>query len=517
MKKYKLSEERSVTNTDRFDRDRFLKILDMSKNLQGVVMKGEGELPSFLPLTSDLWASFYKLNPRLKDEGEFDHEYQTNHELLDRVMKDNNFQRFRETTKLDDLSSAIGTMRYSEQIQEWIVEKMEEDEKFKEAMKEWLKQQKELDKAKQKQEEAEENWKKAQENGDKKEKISAKRKKTNADKKVSQAKQAMEEAAQQAQEAMQQQIKKDGQSFSTRMEKAKETTQEQKEDLVGLLGGGAGNGKAELQKIPLNDQLTLANTLYENKNLKRIAEFAGKYKAIAKKKQKVKHQESIDRSGVTFGVDVERLLPQELALLKSEATKTEFLRRYAEGQTMMYAPEGKETLGKGPIVMVLDQSGSMKGDREIQSKGFALALAMIAKKQRHDFAVITFSNTVGKVFYYEKGKITPSQIVELAKYFYSGGTKFSPPLERAKEIIKKKKRYKDADIIFVTDGDPDDRYYLKQESFQQEWKKFKEYKKVSVISLLIGEKDTSYVDLFSDKSILAKDFNSENAHRIFEI
>ncbi|WP_443258258.1 vWA domain-containing protein [Virgibacillus sp. L01] len=67
------------------------------------------------------------------------------------------------------------------------------------------------------------------------------------------------------------------------------------------------------------------------------------------------------------------------------------MRKFVEGQTMVYDKKGKETLGKGPIILCLDESGSMR-DLESQSKGFALALISYAKKQKRDFALISFSN-----------------------------------------------------------------------------------------------------------------------------
>ena len=42
-------------------------------------------------------------------------------------------------------------------------------------------------------------------------------------------------------------------------------------------------------------------------------------------------------------------------------------------------------------------------------------------------------------------------MTDLATDFMSGGTKFTFPLEKWLEILKKDK-YKDADIVFVTDG-----------------------------------------------------------------
>ena len=80
--------------------------------------------------------------------------------------------------------------------------------------------------------------------------------------------------------------------------------------------------------------------------MKEIADWAGRFKRIARNKQKPKKSDSIERSGVTLGNDVERLLPMELGLYIHPITKKDFLRRFVEGQTMQYEQKGKEILGE---------------------------------------------------------------------------------------------------------------------------------------------------------------------------
>ena len=160
----------------------------------------------------------------------------------------------------------------------------------------------------------------------------------------------------------------------------------------------AGSGDAELKKIPLRDQLSLAEKIASDKKMKEIADWAGRFKQIARKKQKSKNSESMERSGVTLGNDIERLLPMELGLYMHPITKNDFLRRFVEGQTMQYEQKGREVLGKGPIVLCLDQSGSMQR-LDTQSKGFTLALMSIARKQRRDFCLILFSTRTQIITY----------------------------------------------------------------------------------------------------------------------
>lgn len=520
-----MDKRESVLNTDRFDRRRFGQILDMSDRLQDMEQKGQEVLPTFRPLMSDVWASLYKMKPTLLEEDEFDRDYQVNHNFMSKIMTDEAYSNARSATRLDDLSSALGAVRFSEKVYEWVEEQRLENEELQKALEEAMKAHQDLKQAQQKQQHAQEQMQNALENGDQEGRKQAEKKQKKADKESQKAQQSLEQAMQQAQQQMQNSLEQNGNQFSKALQSATDDTNKAKEDLINLLAGGgngpgAGNGEGELQKLPLRDQIKLAELLAKNKQLKEIAEWAGRFKAIARKKQKNKHVETIDRSGVTLGIDIERLLPSELAAYKNPVTKTDFLRRYAEHQTMMYSPEGKETLGKGPIILCLDQSGSMY-DLDSQSKGFSLALMMIAKKQRRDFAIIPFSSsTKQKELYYEKGKIIPSDLVELAETFLGGGTSFLPPLQKAVKIIERKKRFNKADIVFVTDGDPHDWHGIEKYcSDEGVFTRKKKEKGFNVLTVLIGnEVSEHYVKPFSDKIVRASDFNNENvANSVFTI
>ena len=64
MKSHKShNENRSVLNTDAFDKRRFKEIFDMSLGLQKI--RDEGALPMFEPLLADIWASLYKMKPEI--------------------------------------------------------------------------------------------------------------------------------------------------------------------------------------------------------------------------------------------------------------------------------------------------------------------------------------------------------------------------------------------------------------------------------------------------------------------
>jgi len=401
---------------------------------------------------------------------------------MEKIMNDDSFENYRNFTRLDDLSSAIGTVKFGEKTNEWLIEQRERDEDLQKQMQEIQAMQRQL----QKQE---------QQNG--------------AGNGSEELQEDLKKAMSDLGDQLQQKLQNNSHSFSEAMSQAMQETKQTKDSLKSLLGGtSACSGDSELKKVPLRDQISLAEKIASNKQMKEIADWAGRFKQIARKKQKTKHKDSMERSGVTLGNDIERLLPMELGLYTHPITKNDFLRRFVEGQTMMYEQKGQEVLGKGPIVLCLDQSGSMH-KLDTQSKGFTLALMSIARKQRRDFCLIVFS-TRTQIFKYERGKIKSSDMINLAQTFLGGGTDFALPLDKAMKVINES-RFKQADVLFVTDGE--DRL---RDSFLEAFNKKKKEEAFNVFSLVIGS-STNTVKQFSDKVVKVKDFDDEGSFTAFEI
>jgi len=75
-------------------------------------------------------------------------------------------------------------------------------------------------------------------------------------------------------------------------------------------------------------------------------------------------------------------LPVELARLADPEFELDALRRIVERQALCREHHAIEPVGKGPIIVVLDESGSMDGEKCHTAKALALALAWIARQQR---------------------------------------------------------------------------------------------------------------------------------------
>ncbi|MDI2586927.1 VWA domain-containing protein [Psychrobacillus sp. NEAU-3TGS] len=465
----------SVLNTDSFDKRRFKEVLEMSPGLQKI--RGEGVLPLFEPLLGDIWASLYKMKPKIT-EIDIDNVLIVNKSLMERIMKDEYFVDYRHFTRLDDLSSAIATVKFGERTNQWLAE---QDERFQKQLKELHTIHREFQKQKRQEDTANETV----------------------------LEEKLKEAMNKFNEKLQWLLQSNRDNFSQAIAQAMEETKQVKEGLKSLFGGySAGSGDAELKKIPLRDQITLAEKIASNRKMKEIAEWAGRFKQIAHNKQKPKQCDSIGKGGVTLGNDVEKLLPIELSLYMHPLTKKDFLRRFVEGQTMQYEQKGREVLGKGPIILCLDQSGSMQR-LDTQSKGFALALMSIARRQRRDFCLILFSSSM-QILTFEKGHVKSTDMIQLAQTFLGGGTNFVLPLDSALNVINES-RFKLADIVFVTDGED-----KVPTSYIEAFNTKKKEKDFNVLSLVIGN-SIDAVKQFADKVIQINDLDEEGSFTAFEI
>lgn len=196
---------------------------------------------------------------------------------------------------------------------------------------------------------------------------------------------------------------------------------------------------------------SLAARLRDDPRLRNIANLAGRFKRIAgaKRRSRVRHgaDEIVD---VETGADLGRLLPLELAQFVHPKTRLNTLRRLLERQCMQYRLEGTETLGRGPLCLLLDRSGSMQGERDVWSAAVALALLDLARAERRPFALLGFDSALK----YES-IVLPGQALPEAGLFVAcdGGTSIEAAVRRGLEIIEKNPgTLQKADIVLVSDG-----------------------------------------------------------------
>ncbi len=505
-KEFKL---KSVLNTDRFDCRKYGELRSISTKMQEVEEEGTKTLPSFPHLLGDTWAGLFKLEPSLTAE-EVKNEVRPHRAVLEQVLNNSEFQGLRAYTKLDELASALGAVQMGAQLTKLINE--QED-----VLKKMLEASEKQDEAEhfQAQADAQKDAAAMAQDEEKKQELqnTAKSNQQKAARRKKQAKKINQQAAQLLEYYL------DSEAGKEQLEKvvmrASAETQGQTKAANNLISGlGWGSEPGDPQKMSVRERIELAETIQGNLNLRKVADLAGRMKRIAHKKQKSKTNQSVVNTSIAHGKDPSKLLPAEVANLRRPQTRQDFLMRFSEGKALQYAPSGKEKLGKGPIVVCLDTSSSMRS-LDPEAKAVAIALAAAARKQNRAFALINFASSHEiRTWKFEKPKnIQPKDIIEMAQFFFDGGTDFNSPLKKAIKVMEES-RFKKGDIIFITDG-----RCTVTEATLKTISKEKKKEDFSIISIQLNSNaGVRSLETFSDQIIQAQTlFESQAMDAIFSV
>jgi uncharacterized protein with von Willebrand factor type A (vWA) domain len=125
----------------------------------------------------------------------------------------------------------------------------------------------------------------------------------------------------------------------------------------------------------------------------------------------------------------------------------------------VYELGGKTTKARGPLVFLIDASGSMQGHREEWAKACAMALMEIARIQRRPFAVVYFDGGIKHSTFFAAGEADTAKILEVMGVECTGGTNIGQALAYAERVVACEltetvtwKVGKDADVVLLTDG-----------------------------------------------------------------
>ncbi len=226
------------------------------------------------------------------------------------------------------------------------------------------------------------------------------------------------------------------------------------EDGMTAWGLGLGSGRRGSAAA----QLELGRRLSRNPKLKRLAQMVGRMRESAFRLRKRSFERANEEIyAVERGAALARLLPQELVGIRHPVLRRDFRRRFLEGTLQMYELRGADEKGRGPMVVCLDGSSSMAGDKELWAKAVALTLLEIARRQRRLFRFLCFSSAEHPLWSLDlnpgsRYEVDERKVYDLAEYFPGGGTDFEVPLGAAVDCLRAS-RYKRGDIVLITDGE----------------------------------------------------------------
>jgi len=191
--------------------------------------------------------------------------------------------------------------------------------------------------------------------------------------------------------------------------------------------------------------------------LRRITELAGRLERIAAAKARSRVKPGVGEvHGIDLGADVSRLLPSELVALRHPRLRLALMSRLLQRRALCYGMKGREPQARGPVVVLLDESSSMReAGKDTWSKAVCLALLSTATRQKRAWHLVAFNGSIRREIEVPAGQATAEVIQQALDVSCSGGTDFDAPVLRAAEIIRTFRVMKRADVVLITDGEDD--------------------------------------------------------------
>jgi uncharacterized protein with von Willebrand factor type A (vWA) domain len=464
---------------DAYDVQEFDHAVEIYQRLAGVVSSAGKELHTAPALIRDLFWSFHKWAPRISEDVSLKPAFAINRQILEEVMSSAEWRLLRASTVNDSMIATIATIGACERA----IKALDPNSRIQinqlaaagEAAEKLFDQASALDEtalsASAKQvEELRNRAARARAEAERQERAAAE----------------IEESLEADDDDLQRVIRQEARQGMAEALDEVEAIQNAIAAFDGGYSTGNGGSGAALE-MTAQEKIDLAMRVMKSPKLKLIAEMCGRFTRIALSVQKsrVNHPPS-EVTSIMLGNDLAHLLPSEVALLGNPDLEDLFYLKFAERRLLQYELEGRESEGRGPIILALDESGSMEErlsgvSKEAWSKAVMLGLLAIARRQRRDFAIIHFSGPKQlRTGVFPKGESSPLELLDAVDFFFGGGTVFDPWMKEAARLVEQD-QFDRADVIVVSDG-----VAAISKPAEAKWRKIRAARRMRCYAVLIG-------------------------------
>jgi uncharacterized protein with von Willebrand factor type A (vWA) domain len=184
------------------------------------------------------------------------------------------------------------------------------------------------------------------------------------------------------------------------------------------------------------------------KAVREVHEMFGSLKAVMEQIALSMHAPAIKGVKTINGEhELGRLVPSELGIAREVPEL--FMVRFAERSLLVWDPEeaveDKEKK-QGDFIILVDESGSMSGEKAAYAKATAFMIHLLATKQNRRVIIVPFSSQVGRVVQ------SPEDVIAWFDSFMGGGTSFDEALSFAVSCSREF-GLREPDVVMVTDGE----------------------------------------------------------------
>lgn len=258
--------------------------------------------------------------------------------------------------------------------------------------------------------------------------------------------------------------------------------------------------RVALHRAKLGDLERYAALLRRHRDIDRLKELLGRMEGDRDRRTSSDSQSLTETHSLIFSGDVQRMLPQEMVNLADERLKLLFYARMCERRLLTYQLRGKEFRDGerkrgGPVVALIDCSGSMSGEPELAAKALLLALSRRLSEERRPLRALMFSVDVESYDLYSPGG--RSQLLDLLCQTFGGGTDFDAALRQGIKSLSEPE-WQGADILFITDG----LARIRDRGCLHDWNCLKERQGCRIFTVLVGGTEPGGLQRISDQVFL---------------
>lgn len=172
----------------------------------------------------------------------------------------------------------------------------------------------------------------------------------------------------------------------------------------------------------------------------------------------LEHSSHSDIDGVTVGHDLSSLMPAELASCIDDDMNSLFVLKYLTSNLQSFRSKSnlqnpsrnlnlRNAKQKGPMLVCLDTSGSMSGQKEQIAHSMLIKLLDIADSQKRNLLLIAFSVSA-KVIDMKKER---AKLLDFMRKTATGDTNATQMLTNACDFLESSPEYMNADLILISD------------------------------------------------------------------
>ncbi len=498
---------RHAAVSDLFDRSAFAAVLEGAPFIEEVVRGWLGRYSPFPQLLRDLFTCFFRSEVRLRDYHELERPYRFNLVMLSDLRASRPYERMHSYTVLNEHLSMLAAVITAEEVLAHISEpEMREREGMARA-EEMLREQRinmELI----------EEFRDAAEDPEQRERLE--RLRQGLEEEMERLREMAGHSGRDADEGEAEGGADDREGGGKPREAALRALQAAADKFEGSRAEMIkwGEGPGAVTRLDAARRLELALRAKDSQRLRKLLDMVGRFRmaAISSRGERMRH--GVDEFyEIECGADLARLIPVEMSALAVPLLKKDFFRRYHERRLLCYHLRRNDPGERGPLVVLVDVSYSMHGEKELWGKAVALAMRELAWRKRRHCAVIEFGARDDPLLMlrFPPGVERLDDVVRMAEFFLGGGTDFVKPLEAALEVLKSRE-YREADIVLISDGDcPLEKQWV--DAFRRE-KRRAGFNLYTVLTD-VGHATTRYVSSFSDEIIRVSRLTVEGAEEVF--